>query len=957
MGDAFNENKFNKNFDDLKTDIVNNAGTYKQSEAPLVKNVVDTFNSKLMNFDGKNEEKFNFDWGKNYQKTLDKKAEKEKAEKQAQEQIIKDKITDKSEIKFYSANYDLTAENVLDTLKSTLDNEVLKAALKSYAVDECHLSETSFNNIYSNAIDDTAKYYEAEIKKSEENTYSVAGKEVFDILIEKFNEKIQKALKERNEGLIKAADTGKITGYGSASYNKVDDIIDNLGKADGVLGTRLHTWANGQYGTISDGRWKTLYDQAIEECKKEKFNKDTNGNYAVKDVVDKFLEKLGNILSGYDFSQVDYTTLQDYKNNKKISGKIEDWNNFSTIYLLYKKAGEALYEQLKTVNAIKTYIETKFGVKISDTQLEDIMKSIIDIATLYSNDITINSATGDWSYESKTLIDKFNSALIDYVKNNNPQTKVYTTTDLAGIDYNGEYKDCFTAVDRGYKLNLTKINEKFKDYIEKVGSILNLVDVKSAINWNKIHSQEITNKEGTLMNSVGSSKDTKVSLQFKINSNGSITFVNKDSSSVFQDTKNNNTDTLFNTTLKNGLFTTYSSELTALFGDDKTDKDNLFNLALKMALSSDKFNLYDDIKAEDVIKLVNDYFVKIMLKIQNSNEAMEYVKNYNFEGSYLNGKTTSNLSDIYTYGSTGGNDDWVAIEETTTTNKHIDEGTTTVNYIHIEQYDDNDASKLDAVKINDAMDKLFDKYIERYVTKGNYFDIKAVVEYFAKAQTSAISKLKNGIESDDKSVYKNIYGYGNNDQYDTYHNNNRYKFVTVQAVLIQIMFEMEALINNAILLDGISVPSAGSTPPTSSGSSTTSSGSSTTSSGSSTTSSTPSTGTSDNATSGLTDEEINEIFESNKDETYNSLFHVSEKWYNINDLQDIFNKLGSNKFNLLFEPKSGVGNMQQYCLRSGLQATINGKTYNIKTVEALRCAIDNGFELKHETYGSINYNQ
>lgn len=250
----------------------------------------------------------------------------------------------------------------------------------------------------------------------------------------------------------------------------------------------------------------------------------------------------------------------------------------------------------------------------------------------------------------------------------------------------------------------------------------------------------------------------------------------------------------------------YAGELIALgLITDKQALMNLFSLALFKTLSDDSIKNKKEISLENLTsKLLKNYYD--ILKDMKNESTRNYVKNWHTL-SLLNGATLKNMNEYYKYGSTYGDDDEIRLtsiktdedgnktEETVIEFEEFEKGSGII--IHVKTKHEEDATSL-----NSALDNLVNKYLRTYGSYDNgpkILDDEMIVKLFRQAEETAFEKLKkldelNGVENSEA-----IYGYDNFGATQTMYQDDNGKVVTVQAILLQVMYEMEKLIMAKLL--------------------------------------------------------------------------------------------------------------------------------------------------------------
>ncbi len=682
-----------------------------------------------------------------------------------------------SSVETYNKQYKgVTAQNVeslVSDIVESLKNKV-KTALK--------LTDDELNSVWETAIQKVVNYY----KNSINGSIDITGSEVINLFIKYLIPEANNKKSARLDVLKQKAGLNNISDYKkdykeTFNANEVNSAITSI-LNNSVLKNNLKSYITGSSMGFTENAFNKMYSDAINEV--IEYFTGTGGavEFSRKEVIDKFLEILNSIIAQKDpnnkLQDIDLSNVQGYSDSVTIQIDNEDG------------ALEEVYAELRnflTLSEITDFIKLKFGNKITDHQIYELLLNAID-------SILFGSFVNDDEFicTKKDAIDKLVSELSQYIENY-PANVEYLKIGLINKGFTESEIDeyfIYNASSDTYKINTTYINSKFSSYINTHGPILSEDDLVSAVIALNRKDLTLTEKANNIKNSLNStiSSTETMKLTFKVNYDGSVTFVNENGDIFAADTSDKND--LFNTTLKNTIFSTYSSELKALFGAEyKFMQNKLFNLALLMTLQNET-ELYKDIQIEDIALKVAHKFFELMQKVQSDDKAYDYVKNYPYSGLLAGARTDTISSYLYKYESTDSGDDYIFINPSINADYTNDLLDSTEKIIHINI--SGNEHKKDNMAVNGAIDRLCDKYIDKY------HDIIApsrIVELYVKAEQNALDKLQKGIDSDDSAVYENIYGYGDTGNRDSYDQGG----VSVQAVLIQIMYEMDKLINQEIL--------------------------------------------------------------------------------------------------------------------------------------------------------------
>lgn len=294
-------------------------------------------------------------------------------------------------------------------------------------------------------------------------------------------------------------------------------------------------------------------------------------------------------------------------------------------------------------------------------------------------------------------------------------------------------------------------------------------------------------------------------MTFYVNDDGEVQFVNYNVvSGVFNDDKNGDLNTQFEK-IRKDLEESYKDDLTVLGLVSEQQKKNLFNAAL-FAVLSDESILPSQYEMHDVgyvVEKLIEKYTKLLQKVASdrTGKTLEYISgyhrksimagrtpagtNYTKENNYRNSDVSSGMDRYYMDDTTEGGDDVIRIE---TVPDSITYSGVTGQIIHM-----NSSSSGDNKAFNDAVDLMLKDYVTQY---GDVIDKSKIFALFLEAENTALSKMK-AVKDCTKPAGTSVYGYGENvsgagnDNFDTYHGNN---FYNVGSILLEIMYEMEALI-------------------------------------------------------------------------------------------------------------------------------------------------------------------
>ncbi len=517
--------------------------------------------------------------------------------------------------------------------------------------------------------------------------------------------------------------------------------------------------------------------------------KDSNENIAAteKDAIEKYFNAV----------QFGLDNINGYKDNEKVTSDKLNAPDYDNVKAKFKQKIWELIKNAKNNAVIKTMLsqfENQWGYAIDENKLKEIINQLLDNYNV-SKFRTISGTY--YEFSTQDVFDALIKELKNYVDKNNPSTKPYTENDLTkeGIPtdlINDE--ELFIKDGTNYKMNIVGIQKRYSDYIGATGIIIDTPEkLAKAIRWSYNLTDKTENVK-TAQNVVQNS-NTQIKLTFKVDSNGKVVFV-KDNDAIFRASTDYTKQGIFDK-LKNELKSKFKDDIKVIFGSSNdTTIDKLFNLALLMVLQGES-QLYTDVSASVIMNKVIDMFFKLLQNAKDNDTTREYILNYP-NNSILAGmdptKTTNSLYQLYNIKSTPGDDDWVDIFSTKTESHNIDKEPWQVNITHIS----GDRDQNDYKVLNDAIDKLFDKYLNKlYPT----LSISQITDLFNKAIGTTIGTL-NTARPYDGTGTGGVYGHGNYYANDSALNDSfNGDYVSVQAFLLQLAFEMETLVNEEILVN------------------------------------------------------------------------------------------------------------------------------------------------------------
>ena len=239
-----------------------------------------------------------------------------------------------------------------------------------------------------------------------------------------------------------------------------------------------------------------------------------------------------------------------------------------------------------------------------------------------------------------------------------------------------------------------------------------------------------------------------------------------------------------------------------------TEKDNLYNIALFMAVSdpgvvSDMYSATTVVSA--VVEALAENYSKILQKIASDENARDYLGDVQ-KLSLLYGRTTSMAEDprtvnsdcdrtfaeYYVNDSTAGGDDWI---ELSNAEASFDYAGASGTILHL------DANADDAGVVNTSMERMLMDYINKY---DDYVSGNRIIQLFKQAQETAIRNMGTILYAN-SATGAQVYGYGEcrgngkTDNADSYKVEDGKKLYSVNTLLINITYEMEKLISKELL--------------------------------------------------------------------------------------------------------------------------------------------------------------
>ena len=309
-------------------------------------------------------------------------------------------------------------------------------------------------------------------------------------------------------------------------------------------------------------------------------------------------------------------------------------------------------------------------------------------------------------------------------------------------------------------------------------------------------------------------------LTFRILDDGTIEFVKWSSSrgGVFNKEKDETVQGYFDT-VKDSLESTYSKNIDAL-NLSPQEKLNLWNIALFQTVSDTSVvtSMYKEMKLTEVVNKLVDNYIKLLQKIMSDENARNYISNSG-SLSLLNGRTmgvdsknllgtdkgmTKDMSVYYDNNTTNegaekakaNGDDWVC-KSAGKTGRYEYDPDKSINGDILYWYTGNSGDAADDDDaVNSGLNRVLNSYIANYK---EYLSPEEIIKCFKEAEEVAFAKLQNTYDKSNPGDTQ-IYGYSengstSNDDYDTWSG----KYLSVQAILLEVMYEMEIKLNQKVL--------------------------------------------------------------------------------------------------------------------------------------------------------------
>ena len=550
-----------------------------------------------------------------------------------------------------------------------------------------------------------------------------------------------------------------------------------------------------------------------------------------------------NIISTANYS--DFNTILKYGVNE--FKNTEAYKNIKLIAdatnIVDCKEGTALYEQVKN----------KYGENIAKVLTEGVyLKSYKAIMDEALEKVQNGELTSDELVQF--MMDKFEEKIIDildeygYTENlsNEELAKIYNTaiTEANEVRSSDPEKSlqmhkeaaiqyCQAIAARGEAhaalvsdvfggnytsvINSCTVPSKITELVEKLQNRLATENVVEKVAFEDKTDEImdgffVSNGHGSNTNAL----DNQSRFTFYVSESGEIKFVVFNvTGGVFNDTVNNGyLQNLFYNVNNGGAVRSriegaYAEFINGL-GLTDTEKDNLYNIALFMAVSdpgvvSDMYSATTTVSA--VVEALAENYSKILQKIASDENARDYLGDVQ-KLSLLYGRTTSMAEDpgqynnsdccrtfaeYYKNDSTAGGDDWIELGNAEAS---FDYAGASGTILHLNKNAD------DGNTTNASMERMLMDYINKY---DDYISGNRIIQLFKQAQETAIRNMGTILYAN-SATGAQVYGYGETPDGCSTHNTDSYKvgeggqkLYSVNTLLINITYEMEKLISKELL--------------------------------------------------------------------------------------------------------------------------------------------------------------
>ena len=468
--------------------------------------------------------------------------------------------------------------------------------------------------------------------------------------------------------------------------------------------------------------------------------------------------------------------------------------------------------KVKDFNSIDAKIaEIDWTTKFSDEDKKNVYTIIFETKLSGWLDCFVNEVTGKAEgFENGITSDKATLNIYDKTQGAIKLSDTAAAKVRNDIESEGKKFIAGKLADPSYDVN--KLEAELKAYLEKISKDKVNTIINTPAN---ITIADKTEQAITAMDQAGITNG-KAAFYFRVLDNGTVEMANWTTNigGIFNDGDNTKNTTMcgwFETARKK-LEETYADEIKQM-GLSEREKTNLFNMVMFLTLSDNNVvpTMYNDTAVGTVMRALADNYTKVLKSVNTSEGALKLMRKYP-DCSLVAGRTlttdtskekytydvsgtmTKTMEEFYKDDSTDYDDDEVYIGSLQQVSFYGVEN----KYYHI-----NTGNTQDSKALNDAFDVMINSYVSNYK---DVLSVGKIVHLFARAQDTARTKLleTKGTASANNSK---IYGYSecgstNNTKKnfvnaDTYYGGDRW---SVQSILLEVMYEMERLIQQELLL-------------------------------------------------------------------------------------------------------------------------------------------------------------
>ena len=469
------------------------------------------------------------------------------------------------------------------------------------------------------------------------------------------------------------------------------------------------------------------------------------------------------------------------------------------------------------------------GVEFNEDEFEKFYEQTV--TAVLNNTLVRN---GDiFKYDMKTVVDaimtKFReeygsqqgSALYSQLKTKIDPELAKAILNLDEAAYPAEYKAVLEKITKEYADGTIKDTAELSKRL--VDEIKTLVDkgvfdgVKGDIQAAKdALVKSVTDADHTeeILDDMTSIRNSNANLTFRILDDGTVEFVewaDGKSGGIWAQNKNYTVQGYFDTA-RNKCEKAYADAINTLKLTDE-EKEALWNKALFLTLSDTTVveSMYKEVQLNNVINSVVENYKKLLHNIaQNENARNFLTANVgllagrtlatvpeNVNEKYVddvNGTMTHHMTEFYVYKTTNGNDDWVGLSLGKEGNYSASNGKT-----YTILYWSTSVSK-DDEPVNNGLTSMLNKYVKEYKA---YLSVDDICACFKEAEKIAFKKLNDTNNAQNPGNAQTLYGYSNGGTKDgkdyNYYDTRSKSFLTVQAILLEVMYEMERLLDAKIM--------------------------------------------------------------------------------------------------------------------------------------------------------------